>query len=293
MGQIAALVPLSWYNAAMQVHVNILTNAMTPPTLSQALAVIMPRLGWRLQAVGHKDRVLFLKGLSVKDATALQLSESRVQRLRAHTCFIHEAYDRGEEVGVAREEIAELLEVLSQCWSLKWDNDHKEIYWRVCVDGVADGHRWGGVASQPCGCGHPSPRRGHYFWSCPVAKAVIQVVQQCWPGQAVVSRASLWLMQAGEGVPIDSWRVVCMAALNGMDTGRTKLLSLKLSGTGGDDPEYGVSSQRRGQQGTARVRSRADRLNVAKCAAISDFWERIQNFVVLKGMGRRQFFQAI
>lgn len=281
--------PPGWWEAATHAHHAVAIGSIQRPVLADALAVIIPRLGWRLVCLGHKTRVIFVSNLRVRDATALQLSASQGERVKAHACFIHEAYERGGDAVCSLEEHGVLNRLFVRCWGLCWENKKKEIFWRLAVDGVADGHRWINMSHNVCACGVVNPRRDHFFWGCPVAVAVVQELHKGCVGQPLLIRANVWLMHCPVGVPEESWVVACLAALNSMDVGRRKLLSLRLARVGvGVDAEYGARPSRVRQRGG--VQSNAERLEVAKGMAVSDFRARIADFMSFKGLQRVDFW---
>lgn len=290
---VISLLPSGWVEAAMITEQKIMLGLITRPVLADALAVLMPRMGWRLQNVGQRVRVVPLVGLSVRDATSLQLGKSHDERRRAHAWFIHEAYERGGNVSTSDLEHMELSRLFVKCWAVGLENKFKEVFWRLTVDGVADGHRWESLSRQ-CACGVVEPRRKHYFWECPIARTMVQVMQTCWPRMALVSKANLWLMRTPEGVPAESWNVVCLSVLHSMDVGRRKLLSLKLSGGGPEveDPNYGASASRMHRLPVNLVRSNRDKLRVASGVSIANFWDRISDFRAYKGVSKRAFFEG-
>ena len=97
--------------------------------------------------------------------------------------------------------------------------------------------------------------------------------------------SNVWLMHAPVGIAEQTWLVVCLCALNAMDMGRRKLLSLRLQGreTDGDDPEYGAPVRR--SRGRARVaapiHSNVERVEMAKGIAVSEFWGRVADWKAL------------
>ena len=268
----------------MQTHVRMVNGEATRPSLADALHELVPRLGWRLVRTGQSTRIIFLKKLSVSDATLLQLNVSLETRRIAHASFIREAHDKSVDTSVTGAEHSKLEGLFSSCWSLKWENKQKEIFWRVTVDGVADGHRWVGLGDRRCACGVGNPGREHFFWSCPVAQAVVQTIRECCPGQPVLCKADIWLMQPPLGVPQQIWLVVCMAAMTSMDRGRRKLLTIKLQQSSGRaavlDPEYGARPRRVFSRG-AFVRSNAEKVHVASEASVLAFWSLLGDFAAL------------
>lgn len=239
--QVVSYVPTTWVQAALLTLQKVMSGTIVRPGLNVAMAVILPRLGWRLKTAGQSVRVVSLARLSVRHACALQMGDSCEQRLHARKRFILQACARGEGSEVTEEEHLQLGKLLKLCWALVWENKQKDVFWRLTVDGFADGKGW--AVERVCACGGLDPKRSHFLWDCPVAQAVVRELRGCWPEMGPVSKAHLWLMQDRDNIPVDSWKVACLAALSGMDFGRRKLVAFKLASRGGqgdDDPDYGV-----------------------------------------------------
>lgn len=131
-----------------------------------------------------------------------------------------------------------LLQSLRQVLRIPWNNTHKELLWRLALNGV---HAAGGTYRfvSPCQCGfQPTARqlavsgsavyRQHAFWDCPVAQAVRHQLQQ----QPIppLQRYHLWLLQPpGPVVRRPVWQVMCLAALEAMELGRRGLWRIALS----------------------------------------------------------------
>jgi hypothetical protein len=117
---------------------------------------------------------------------------------------------------VGAEEIQRLTETLPRLWQeIKWENNHREAYWRLTVDGIhvlGNSHmRRAGLARYGCGVrpGHGESRdtpRQHHFWACPVAQAVVGQVEPRL-GTAI-TRANLWLVQAPGQTEQCVWDVI-------------------------------------------------------------------------------------
>lgn len=155
----------------------------------------------------------------------------------------------------------------------KWENENKEPYWRLAVDGVpllGNSHmRRAAVAT--CGCGvrpgHGASRdtpRQHHFWACTVARAVMGQVE---PKVGVtVTRAQLWLARAPEPTEQCVWDVVAMAAVAAMEIGR-RYMAAEMRGRAG----RAGPAQRAGPELAERAAQRA----------VTDFWGRLQGFAQL------------
>ena len=203
-----------------------------PPT-QQELKVesdMVACMGWK---VGRRVPVT-LGGLTVKLGTELQIRPLCSLRNSYQVDFVDEfapLLDRGNPD--ARDmHVSAVCAAQRQLWRVRWDNNFKEVYWRLVLNGLACGER---LHQQPgeCVCG-PRPigmpaGRHHHFWDCPVAQSVVEVLQQQLVGGWCVSPLrpdQLMFMELPSGVSTACtlhkgvWRVVCLAAINAMDLGR-------------------------------------------------------------------------
>ena len=212
--QLAALLaalPAGWADAAWA-HLGTSSN-----TEADALAVLRGSLGWQLA-----DTPITLPRFKVRHGTQLQLQQSGLQQERLQRFAAFEALAApGTPAAADGNEVARLLPRL---WQLPWENQHKELYWRLVLNALPLASRMQGSAPQPCACGCPAPfpDRRHHFWDCPVATAVLSTLAAQLGGQQP-SRQQLWLMRPPPGVHAGVWHAVCLAALAAMDGGRRQL----------------------------------------------------------------------
>lgn len=113
-------------------------------------------------------------------------------------------------------------------WGLKWENNWKETFWRLLLNGVcgAGGHDI--VLQNPCYCGwqptlpvspeHKHARalelRHHVFWECHGARAVRHFLSAHLPVDVQLCVRHLWLsVTPHEHVHPVVWSVVCLASL--------------------------------------------------------------------------------
>ena len=62
----------------------------------------------------------------------------------------------------------ELLALLRRLWRVRWENQHKEPFWRLVYNAIPTAARL--HLDQPCQCGAAAPAdRHHHFWECPIA----------------------------------------------------------------------------------------------------------------------------
>lgn len=234
---VAAHLPAGWYDAAAAAVsskpalTTVPTAAPTPTLPQQHLEIqLVHRLGW---SQWHSGKHITLAGLTVKQATDLQLGPVRAARQAKVKAFVSEALQSRRERVTAG--IGCVRRAQRKLWSLRWDNHHKEIMWRLPLDGLCTAQRMHNQ-SDDCICGSSMPGRSHHFWNCPVAAAVLNCISANLPAawcsrpatrpasHPAILRRHLWLMQPPPGprrLHPGVWQIVCLAALNAMDVGRT------------------------------------------------------------------------
>ena len=171
------------------------------------------------------------------------------------------------------------------------------------------------------------PGRRHHFWDCSVAQAVVAQLQQQligWYPGALQPQDVLCMVCPGAGVtgarPLHEgvWRVVCLAAINAMDAGRTAANKARVEEreqaalvaaqqqlpavpedqqlitellppaalTESQQQHQEQVQQRRQAQAQLDQQQRqqlaAAKLEAVKRKAVSRFWELLQDFVVLR-----------
>ncbi|GAB4814593.1 hypothetical protein N2152v2_001639 [Parachlorella kessleri] len=202
LAALLSLIPVPWRQAAWD-------HGQAGASLDQqaGLRPILPLVGW--QREGSSSAVA-LPRYSVRHGTRLQQLQpgqpgqpsahlQRLQRLAAFAALAVAPPPRAPvqlqptpqpptqpppaSLTAAQAEAAPVLRLLARLWKLKWHNSHKEVVWRLALNGLPLASRMRGGEPKPCGCGHPAPDRRHHFWDCPVAKAVIDcVATQLGPG---------------------------------------------------------------------------------------------------------------
>ena len=123
----------------------------------------------------------------------------------------------------------QVLRMLARIWKLNWDNSHKEVLWRLAVNGLPLASRMRGGGPKPCSCGHATPDRRHHFWECPVAVAVVDSMQAQLGVRRNITCRNLWLAEPPANVHAGMWDVVCLAALVAMDSGRRLMTRIILT----------------------------------------------------------------
>jgi len=109
-------------------------------------------------------------------------------------------------------------------WKLEIDNRRKVRYWLLALNGLPTPARLHKDSPCPCGGGGACPGRAHAFWECSVARAVWGALESKLPAAArPLRRENIWLLREPRGVNPIIWGVICMAAIDAMNTGRKSL----------------------------------------------------------------------
>ena len=203
-----------------------------PPDTTQVMSMIISRLGWRTPG---GTEPLPLTRLTVRAATHMQSQPVLERRMQLTADFVREAL--GLEGPPPPEEVSRFRCTQARLWSeVCWENDNKETLWRLEIDGIPLPGNTHLIRMTPerCGCrqleeipsSYTSPRL-HHFWTCPVARAVRdQIDQHLQPilgSPGGINRRQLWLAQTPEGCEQGPWDIITLAALTAMDTGRCSL----------------------------------------------------------------------
>ena len=229
-------IPGSWRRAAAPLPGGAAAGAV-PAVPGEAPRVLLERMGWRLPGGGHTVPLVG-PPFTVRTATRLQLEGVWARRAQLHELCARTALAAagGDAATVspalAQQGVRALRAALKAAWACRWENEQKEVLWRLSVGGVcgAGGH---GIctAARPCACGWHPPAgvaeatrawhlQRHVFWGCPAAGGVVAELQRCLPPAAEPLEARhVWLLSppARAGVGADEWIVVCMAALSAME----------------------------------------------------------------------------
>ena len=265
-------VPAAWWAAATAARAEGVGAQQQP---GAALAALCGGLGWKREALDPAGPAGWvpLEALTVRAGTELQLHLGVAMRRSKHAAFIAAAVG-GEAAEVTPEQLSTLRATLARAWALKWENQQKEVLWRMTVQGVRGVAAHGLTTAHPCPCGGlaagacAADALRHHFWSCPVAAAVVGELQRGWeagegalaPGVPPLRREEVWLLapplRPGVGpqqkrMHGSVWMVVCLAALTAMDMGRRALVALHM----GREEERRREEARRQQGGGGRQQS--------------------------------------
>jgi hypothetical protein len=231
----------------------------TEPEVAAAVRVVLKRLGW-FAPPGAPAGVpaTALRGLKVRSATALQLGPVHLERQSRHAAYVAEALQLPAATPAPEAQQAEFAALLAGAWKLRWENEQKEVLWRVAVDGVRGGNSRLRPFKCPCSGGDAlelelaagcSPR-AHCFDDCAVARAVHWEVERTLLASTIaqpLTRACLWLAQPpAPSVHAGVWQVVCMAALSAMAHGRRQAWRLHYTARREADRAAAASAARYG-----------------------------------------------
>jgi hypothetical protein len=230
--QVLAHVPTTWQHLARNsMHrdtwpeVDQADLHLPPPDFAHVAALLSECLGWNV--VGARAPVP-VRGLLVRHAAVLLPQPWVTARQLRWRMFIAEAgLAEGLAQQVTETQLLMLQNLHAKLWKLKWHNERKVVFWRVCVNGLPLASRFPNLDA-PCVChaaAHERPDRMHHFWRCPAAQAVFAWLQQKLGVPTPLQRHHVWLMilppefaaRVGNNAATKQvWRVVCLAALNAM-----------------------------------------------------------------------------
>ena len=247
--RIAALLstlPPAWVEAARLLAPAVEAGTAQPPLPQEGLTALLSSVGWM-----HRGRPLSLPAFTVRVGTELLLrpvEERREQRYLAP--FAAAASPAGGATS------ADVLAMFDRLWRVRWENQHKETFWRLAFDGLPTAARLHVARGCQCGAAGPADRR-HHYWACPVAQAVASTIGTA--AGADLTATNIWLARPPLGVHGGVWDVVCLAAVAAMDHGRRRMYAM---------------SQRPPSQTSPRL--------VASSSAVAHFWRLLSDFVSLR-----------
>ena len=234
-----------------------------------------------------------MQQLTVRELTAMQQDAAAEQRRQRSLAFVTEAMPAGEPAAALITTRNTFLATLPKVWALRWENRHKEVLWRLAVDGVPlyGSARFTRNASGPppttCCSGARAGRR-HQFWDCPVAAAVRRELERCMPRRQhrPLARRHVWLLLPPKRGDVEEqvWHVVCLAALNAMNHGQRMLTALRMGG----GSLSGAAARRCRRHNTAPTAPTPPaptatdlQRQQASAAAVAYFWSQLRSFVAL------------
>jgi len=223
IGQLLDALPAAWVAAARDAAAAMAAGMLAPPQLHDALGVMLPRLGWL-----SEGEPLRLSAFTVRAGTDMQMvatyAARRQQYLVPFSASAVAAADAGAGAAApAAAPVHELLQVLRRLWRLRWENEHKEPFWRLVYDAFPTAARL--HVQRPCCCGAAAVAdRHHHFWECPVAQAVVGAMSAA--AAAPLTKPNVWLARPPPAVYSGVWTVAVLAAVSAMDHGRRRMYAL-------------------------------------------------------------------
>jgi hypothetical protein len=242
---------------------------------------LVPSLVWACQLERPVMTALGpCRALTVKEVTALLMTKTETDRQRRHEAFAAQALATSQLTAASKaSRTRTFMRGWRTVWRVPWENPHKEVFWRLAVNGVAGAGGGGICFARPCLCGggmltahqhsvmDSTPHRQHAFWDCPVAQRVVQQLRRAL-GNRALSQWNVWLLQPPRDVCCAVWRVVALAALEAMETGR-KTLWREWNLAGAPDEDEEPAAARRAK--AAAVESAGQRAAAAFWLALHDF----------------------
>ena len=206
----------------------------------QATATVLDTLGW---PASDNAPAMPLSQFRVRGGTARQLAQPQARRRQLLAVFVALATSDPQPAApgaplpatpvpppdAVTAAAAELQRTLTRLWRLPWDNTHKEVYWRLALNGLPLASRMP-PTPRPCQCGShdPHPGRLHHYWTCPAAVAVADAVSTALGG-VPLTRSNLWLARPPPGIHRGVWDVTCLASLAAMDGGRRMMVARSMA----------------------------------------------------------------
>jgi hypothetical protein len=239
---------------------------LAAPSMEAVVTQLVGRLGWSMPS----GKPMTLYKATVRGCTQLQMvSQQALTMARMHR--FREALVVEAPAPVSHEDV---LTMLSRMWALPWDNQRKELLWRLVLNGLPTAARMD-MTGEACQCGAMAPGCRHHFWECPAAVAVRNVLEQHL--ECGVRCDHVWMTRVPrEGLHTGVWRVVALAALLGMDKARRALCRWRLSA------EHGHGQQQQ-HQGHEQPPPPVDmQVSIAAKVAVATFWDMLNDFVAMR-----------
>ena len=247
-----ATVPAGWQEASRAARAR--SGPGVPPE-KDALAAVARRLGWQ-----HRQQVVRLANYTVKMGTlwlrARSPGHARQQALLSAFSALG---------GRPRYACMGLNALLDAMWRLPWENKNKEVFWLLALNGLPTAERMAKV--ERCACGAEGTHgRLHYFFECPVAKHLLQELQDALHSSGPLTTAELFKASSPPICHSGVWQVVVLAATDALwravKTGRRAMQRRR----------HRAPAARAGPDLAARL----GRL------AVAHFWDRIADFTSLQ-----------
>ena len=253
VGRLSALVgrlPESWVTVAR----TAMEDGSLIPTETEALGQLARVLGWK----GRNGEPVLLEKMTTRVATDLQMDRVYEAVALRHEAFAVEA--RGGPVDPAV--VEELKATLARLLVLKWENEYKEVMWRLLLNGFPgfSMHAVRGAQAARCPCGDTMSTgdRLHHFWECPIAQSLRTELEA--ESGLSLARRNLWLLEPLAGMNSLVWDVVCLSAVHALEHGRRWLYRSRAE---------------------LAVENNVATLNIIRIQVIAKFWGGLHSFAAL------------
>ena len=257
MSKLINCLPIPW---ALAARVALAGGSEVVPPPEEAWKKIVQSLGWKF---GHM--VVKLTQLTVKFVTTMLVAPSLRNLDVKHEDHIVDAWDGILPNEMLISTVRDFRRTLRHMWHIRWDNEHKEAFWRLALDGFpafpmhkAQRQRGGPVAVCPCGVRMTNGDKRHHFWDCSIAVSLRDALDNEMDFPGLITRHNLWLGVPPLTVHTYVWEVVCLSAISALNLGRRTLYRECLGSTA-----------------TALSTSILNRIGRI---VISDFWARLTTF---------------
>ena len=203
LSQVFIHTPADWRPAAVP-------SALTPLIPPEApLRALTAGVSWP----GRGDKRLLLGALRVRNVTPMLLdTRARDDKLAAHYARAHATPRLPPALAAAP--ALEILNLLRRMTLVRVHNKRSEAVRRLIFNAVLSADRRA-QGLHPCVCGAAAPGLEHFFWSCPIADAVVRsIAAEVGGAEGTFNRPALWLASAPEGVCAGVWDAVCLLALS-------------------------------------------------------------------------------
>ncbi|KAH7617816.1 hypothetical protein NADE_000021 [Nannochloris sp. 'desiccata'] len=227
----------AWILAAEAAESALVLAGQPLPDQAAVVDKLCKSIGWK---VGNRSYTP--ENLTVKIATTL-VTQPPYPKAPLHPNWLHprsrEFRDFALQIGggLSKDKV---VATLGRLWILPIDNSHKEIVWRLALDGLPTIQRLH-RPTQVCGCGGAvgdAAGRQHVYFNCaairPIIDSIEQQLQDEWalPPQAPSLQCHhLWMaVRPTEAIHQGIWDVVCISALKAMDSTRAGLFKRQFAG---------------------------------------------------------------
>jgi hypothetical protein len=263
---LANALPQSWRPVVVGSDITA-EQLVAAPSVDVVMAQLVGRLGWSLP----RGRPMTLYTASVKRCTTLQMASQRLQ-VKLRVMQFVESVGSGVVPCVTHEEV---MAMLKRVWALRWDNQRKELLWRLVLNGLPTAARMD-MVGEACQCGVMAPGCRHHFWECPAVAPLRGEVER--HVGCVVQCEHVWVARHPRaGLHKGVWQVVALATLLAMDKARRLLCKWRLDARRLDQQLHQPHPGGVGQPPPPLDRQ----MSMVARVAVATFWDMLADFVAV------------